>query len=61
MSCEIVRENGPTQSKELKEVAWRKGGEVPVDDKDTLWDGAKGPLANHEAVTKGTMGPWRIS
>jgi hypothetical protein len=56
---EHLQENGPAQSDELKEVAWRDGGEVFVEDKDVLWDAAKGPLANHQAVTKGTMGPWK--
>ena len=58
---EHLRENGPAQSDELKEIVWRNGGEVPVEDKDVLWDATKGPLTNHQAVTKGGFGPWRVS
>jgi hypothetical protein len=56
---EHLRENGPAQSDELKQVAWRNGGGVFIEDKDTLWDAAKGPLTNHQAVSKGGFGPWR--
>ena len=33
---EHLRENGPAQSDELKEVAWQNGGETYVEDKDVL-------------------------
>lgn len=54
-----LRENGAADEDELKEVAWREGGDIYVEDEDELWDACKPKLAGRSQVDPGTIGTWR--
>ena len=58
---EHLKENGPTRESELKDVAWQAGGDVYIEDKDTLWDACKSNLVTHHDVDPGGMGPWKFT
>ena len=54
-----LKENDYAEADELKEIAWQSGGDVYIEDKDTLWDAAKPQLVAHHDVDPGGMGPWK--
>ena len=58
---QYLKENGYAPVDELKEVAWKCGGNVYIEDKDTLWDAAKPHLVTHYDVDPGGAGPWKYT
>ena len=58
---EHLREHGPTRETDLKEIAWQTGGDVYIEDKDTLWEACKGELVTVSEVDPGGMGPWKFT
>ena len=56
-----LKENDYAEADELKDVAWQAGGDIYIEDKDTLWDAAKPQLVAHHDVDPGEMGPWKYT
>ena len=56
-----LKENDYAEADELKQVAWQSGGDVYIEDQDTLWDAAKPHLVTHHDADPGGMGPWKYT